>query len=99
VQLSVNVVSAVRAELVTGPPVVLAVSLPDHAELLGLAEAVQLVAFEALHVKEVVPPDATLVGLAVSVTVGACSTLIAYVPAASGSELLAAAACASTLTV
>lgn len=45
VQLSVKVVSAVSAELATGPPLALAVSLPDHAELLGLAEAVQLVAF------------------------------------------------------
>jgi hypothetical protein len=45
VQLSVKVVLAVIAELVTGPPLALAASLPDHAELLGLAEAVQLVAF------------------------------------------------------
>jgi hypothetical protein len=44
-QLSVKVVFAVNAALVTGPPLLLAVSLPDHVELLGLAEAVQLVAF------------------------------------------------------
>lgn len=43
VQVSVKVVSAVIAEVVTGPP--LALSLPDHAELLGLADAVQPVAF------------------------------------------------------
>jgi hypothetical protein len=43
VQLSVKVVSALIADVVTGPPVGL--WLPDQAELLGLADAVQLVAF------------------------------------------------------
>lgn len=43
VQVSEKVVVAVMADVVTGPPP-LGLSLPDHAELLGLAEAVQLVA-------------------------------------------------------
>ena len=43
VQLSEKVVVAAIADVISGPPLVL--SLPDHAELLGLAEAVQLVAF------------------------------------------------------
>jgi hypothetical protein len=96
VQLSVKVVAAVIADVVTGPPPV-AVSLPDHAELLGLAEAVQLVAFCAVHESVTVPPDATLALLAVSATVGAGSTLIAYVPADSCCELPELAGCARTL--
>ena len=96
-QLRVKVVVAVSAELVTGLPVGL--SLPSQAELLGLADAVQLVAFEAVHVSVTVLPDVTLELLALSVTTGATATLIAYVPAASGCELVAGAGCARTLTV
>lgn len=75
VQLREKVVVALIAEVVTGPPVGL--SLPFHAELLGLADAIQLVAFVAVQDRLTVPPELTLALLAVRVTAGAGSTLIA----------------------
>ncbi len=72
VQFSENVVVAVRAEVVTVPP--LGLSLPDQPEP---PEAVQLVAFCVDQVRVTVPPEATLVTLGVSVTVGAGITVSA----------------------
>ena len=67
VQESLKLVAAVIAALVAVPETGLAPLQPADA---GVAEAVQEVAFVALHVSDVVAPLATLVGLAVSVTVG-----------------------------
>jgi hypothetical protein len=67
VQESVKLVAAVIAALVAVPERPLA---PLHPADAGVAEAVQLVAFVELHVSDVVPPLATLVGVAVNDTVG-----------------------------
>jgi hypothetical protein len=67
VQVSVYVLSVVSAMVEAVPDVAL---LPVHAPL-----AVQLVALIDDHVKVLVPPIATLLGLALSVTVGSASTV------------------------
>jgi hypothetical protein len=67
VQVSVNVVVALRAPVVCVPLVAFAPVQPP--------EAVQLVALVELHVRLDVPPLATLVGLAVNVTVGTGATV------------------------
>lgn len=72
VQLREKVVVAVRAEVVTVPP--LGLSLPDQPDP---PEAVQLVAFCVDQVRVTVPPDVTLVTLGVSVTTGAGITVSA----------------------
>lgn len=66
-QVSVKVVVAVRPFVVEDP---LVASLPDHPP-----EAVQLVALVEDQLSVELPPLETVAGLAVSVTVGACSTV------------------------
>ena len=69
VQLSVKVLlAAVSAPVLADPAVA---RLPDHAPL-----AVHEVAFVEDQVSELLPPLATLVGLAVSVTVGAGEVVV-----------------------
>ena len=67
VQESLKLVAAVIAALVAVPEAGFVPLQPADA---GVAEAVQEVAFVQLHVSDVVAPLATLVGLAVSDTVG-----------------------------
>ncbi len=67
VQESLKLVAAVIAALVAVPERDLVPLQPADA---GVAEAVQLVAFVELHISDVVPPLATLVGVAVNDTVG-----------------------------
>ena len=68
-QLSVNVLLAAVSAPVLAVPLV--ARLPDHAP-----EAVQLVALVDDHVSELLPPLDTLVGFAVSVTVGAGAVVV-----------------------
>jgi hypothetical protein len=68
-QASVNVLLAAVSAPVLAVPLV--ARLPDHAP-----EAVQLVALVDDHVSELLPPLATLVGFAVSVTVGAGAVVV-----------------------
>jgi hypothetical protein len=65
--VSVNVEFAVNAPVLCEPDVDF---VPDHAP-----DAVQLVALVELHVNVDAEPDATLVGEALSVTVGAAATV------------------------
>ena len=65
---------AVNAPVLCEPDVAF---VPDHEP-----DAVQLVAFVALHVSVDAEPEATLVGDAVSVSVGAASCVTATVCAA-----------------
>jgi hypothetical protein len=68
VQLKVKLVALVRAPVLWLPAVALAPLQPP--------EPVHDVAFVEVHVKELLPPLATLVGAAVNVTVGAGGTLV-----------------------
>jgi hypothetical protein len=71
VQLSVNVLlAAVSAPVLAEPAVA---RLPDHAP-----PAVQDVAFVEDHVSELLPPLTTLVGLALSVTVGPGAIVVTF---------------------
>ena len=78
VQASVNRASAVSAPVLCVP---LSALVPLHAP-----EAVQLVAFVELHVSVAAVPVVTLVGVALSITVGAgttvtCAALVVLPPA------------------
>ena len=69
VQLSEKVVVVVTGAVVTGPPS--GFRLPDQPELAGLAEAVQLVAPDAVHVRVTVAPELTVLLLAARLPVPA----------------------------